>query len=147
MLPTRATRLCTAKRLARIGLFAALLLPAVSSMAETTVKISGRITGASGKHTVYVALWNADGFLLHPTRSLRLEPGTALVFQFDIAPGRWALSAFEDVNGNGVLDQGMFGPKEPSGFWRAFSGWHKPSFDEVAAQIDRDTTGSDIKLK
>src|SRR5205807_5889173 len=52
--------------------------------------------------------------------------------------GRWALSAFEDRNGNGVLDTGLFGPKEPSGFWHPFTGHHKPRFEEVAFVIDQD---------
>lgn len=57
---------------------------------------------------------------------MRVELGKSPTFRFDVRPGRYALSAFEDLNGNGILDMGMFGPKEPSGFWRPFGGWHKP---------------------
>ena len=42
---------------------------------------------------------------------------------------------------------GVFGPKEPSGFWRPFHGWRKPRFDDVAVQIDQNTTDAEIKLK
>jgi len=72
---------------------------------------------------------------------------TAPDFRFDLPPGSWAVSAYEDKNDNGVLDMGLFGPKEPSGFWRPFSGWHKPKFDEVAASITRDTRDADVTLK
>jgi uncharacterized protein (DUF2141 family) len=51
-------------------------------------------------------------------RQLKLAPGSQRSFQLDVPKGRWAVSAFEDRNGNGVLDMGLFGPKEPSSFWR-----------------------------
>jgi uncharacterized protein (DUF2141 family) len=115
--------------------------------APETFQLSGRILGASEKSCVYVALWQGDGFLKRPVQQVRIEPGSALVFQFRVAAGRWAISAFEDRNGNGVLDMGVFGPKEPSGFWRPFTGWHKPRFDEVASLIERDTTNADLTLR
>jgi len=119
----------------------------LASAAPATFRLSGRVSGASGKKVVYVALWQADGFLQTPVHQIRIEPGAPLVFQFDVPAGRWALSAFEDRNGNGVLDMGWFGPKEPSGFWRAFSGHHTPRFDEVASQVERDTANANITLK
>jgi hypothetical protein len=57
------------------------------------------------------------------------------------------VSAYEDRNENGVLDMGLFGPKEPSGFWRPFAGWHKPHFDEVVVQVDRNIADADVTLK
>jgi uncharacterized protein (DUF2141 family) len=95
--------------------------------APETFRLSRRILGSSGKSVVYVALWRADNFLKQPVQQVRIEPGADLVFQFEVPAGRWAVSAFEDRNGNGVLDMGLFGPKEPSGFWHAFSGHRKPS--------------------
>jgi uncharacterized protein (DUF2141 family) len=112
-----------------------------------TVALSGRVRGASGTHAVHVALWRREGFLDHPAQEKRFAPGAAPEFRFDVPPGSWALSAFEDQNDNGVLDMGHFGPKEPSGFWRPFTGWHRPKFDEVAASVGRDTPGADITLK
>jgi len=113
----------------------------------TTVTLCGHVRGASGKHAVHVALWQRDGFLEHPVRETPFAPGAAPDFRFDLPPGSWAVSAYEDKNDNGVLDMGLFGPKEPSGFWRPFSGWHKPKFDEVAASITRDTRDADVTLK
>jgi uncharacterized protein (DUF2141 family) len=115
--------------------------------APETFKLSGRVLGSSGKSVVYVALWQADGFLKRPVQQVRIEPGAAPVFQSDVPAGRWAVSAFEDRNGNGILDMGLFEPKEPSGFWRAFHRWHKPRFDEVASIIERDTPNADITLR
>jgi hypothetical protein len=112
-----------------------------------TFQIAGRVVGASGKHAVYVALWRADGFLERPVDGVRFEPGKPPAFRFVVPKGAWALSAFEDMNDNGELDMGAFGPKEPSGFWRRFTAWHRPKFDEVATQVDRDIKDADIELR
>ena len=103
--------------------------------------------GASGKHAVHVALWRREGFLEHPARETQFAPGVAPEFRFDVPPGSWALSAYEDRNDNGTLDMGLFGPKEQAGFWRPFTAWHRPKFDEVAAVIARDTADADVTLK
>ena len=140
----------------RIGIAAAVCIAAsvlaligahTGDAAPSTFKISGRVLGASGKKAVFVALWQAEGFLKRPVRQIRIEPGAEPVFQFEVPAGRWAVSAFEDRNGNGVLDMGLFGPNEPSGFARPFNGWHKPRFDEVDSLIEQDTPHADITLK
>jgi uncharacterized protein (DUF2141 family) len=132
----------------RAGLL--LVASSVAALAHAgppSVALSGHVRGASGTHAVYVALWQREGFLEHPARQTRFAPGAAPDFRFDVPPGTWALSAFEDKNDNGVLDMGHFGPKEPSGFWRPFTAWRRPKFDDVATTITRDTGGADITLK
>lgn len=130
----------------------ACLLGRARAQAPETFQLSGRVLGASGKNAVYVALWDAEGYLEKPLEQIRIDPGAEPVFSFrisgtDAAASQRALSAFEDRNGNGVLDMGMFGPKEPSGFWRPFTGRRKPKFDEVAARIDRDIADANITLR
>jgi hypothetical protein len=120
--------------------------PYARSTSDSFLIVSGRVNGGSGKHTIFVALWDAGGFLKRPVQQFRIEPGADPRFQFRIPAGRWAISAFEDENGNGILDMGVFGPREPSGFWRPFHAWRKPHFDDVASQIDRETTDADIQL-
>jgi uncharacterized protein (DUF2141 family) len=124
-----------------------LSIAATASVTPASVHLSGQVLAASGKGTVHVALWQADGFLKHPVQEVRFGPGKSLAFHFDVTPGRYALSAFEDLNGNDILDLGLIGPKEPSGFWRPFGGWHKPRFDEVASQFEGEAHGLDIVLK
>lgn len=114
--------------------------------ASQALSLSGQVSGSSGKYVVYVALWQAEGFLKRPVQQVRIEPGAARTFRFEVPAGRWAISAFEDRNGNGVLDMGLFGPKEPSGFWRAFNGHRKPRFDEVSSPIERDASNADVVL-
>jgi uncharacterized protein (DUF2141 family) len=125
----------------------AVSVAAVAEAGPATVALSGRVRGASGTHAVYVAVWRREGFLDHPFRTARFAPGAAPEFRFDLPPDSWALSAFEDRNDNGVLDMGVFGPKEPSGFWRPFNAWRRPKFEDVAAPVPRDTPNADITLK
>ena len=119
----------------------------VSGDATPSVTLSGRVRGASGRHSVYVALWNSENFLERPSQSLRLDVDGPVVYRFQTPPGRWAVSAFEDRNDNGVLDAGRFGPKEPSGFWKPFRGWRRPRFDDVAVTVDHDVVDADIDLR
>jgi uncharacterized protein (DUF2141 family) len=132
-------------------LISALTLLIVTAMAAPStgpsqVVISGQIAGTSGRHSVYVALWDEQGFLVRPVQQLRIAPGAVAVFRFQAPPGRWAISAYEDENENGILDMGAFGPREPSGFWRPFHGWRKPRFADVAVAVGRDTLDADIRL-
>jgi uncharacterized protein (DUF2141 family) len=130
----------------RTGL-AACVVVVTAAASPATFKVSGKVTGGSGKHAILIALWDADGFLKTPVQRARFEAGAATDFHFDVAPGRWALSSFEDVNGNGVLDMGMFGPKEPSGFFKPFTAWRAPKFEDVAFAVDRDIVNADVSLK
>ena len=122
---------------------------ASASDADSTSKIhiSGRVLGASNAHTVYVMLLDSAGFEKQPVRQLLLQPDSVYSYSFSITPGRWAVSAFEDLNGNGILDMGFFGPKEPSGFWRPFHAKRKPRFDDVVSQIGHTISDADVKLR
>jgi uncharacterized protein (DUF2141 family) len=123
------------------------MVVAVQAQGARTVTISGEVVGASGNHTVYVALWAERGFLVQPIQQRRINAGDETRFRFVVATGQWAISAFEDRNENGVLDMGLFGPKEPNGFSRSFRGRHKPRFDEVSVAVEHDTSEVVVALK
>lgn len=114
---------------------------------SATVRVSGEIRGASGRHSIRVALWSEQGFLQKPVREMQIESGRGTRYVFVVSPGRWAVSAFEDRNENGALDMGLFGPKEPNGFWRAFHARRKPRFDDVAVTVEHDMVDADIELR
>jgi uncharacterized protein (DUF2141 family) len=114
---------------------------------QPSVTLSGKVTGASGNYRIYVALWDASGFLNRPVQQVRIDAHASAQFQFHVAPGSWCISAYEDENANGKLDMGLFGPKEPSGFWRPFRGWHKPRFAEVSSIVSADVAHADIELR
>jgi uncharacterized protein (DUF2141 family) len=146
MISERRGHLCWGLSVAIIVASAAISAVSAQTPAGILVSLSGNVSGGSGKHVIFVALWDRSGFLKHPVQQVRIEPQAEPHFQFEIPVGRWAVSAFEDANDNGVLDMGIFGPKEPSGFWRPFHAWRKPHFDDVAVQIDRNTTDANFKL-
>ena len=117
------------------------------SAAAKTFQLAGRVTGGDGKHVIYISLWQANDFMTRPSQVVRIDPGTQAVFRFGVGAGKWATSAYEDSNGNGELDMGRFGPKEPAGFWREFTAWHKPKFDEVASLVEGDIDNANIQLR
>ena len=75
-------------------------------------------------------------------------PSVTIVFE-NVEPGRYALSAFHDRNGNGKLDRGTLGiPKEPYGFSHEARGvMGPPSFDAAALEVPADGLALVIHLK
>ena len=112
-----------------------------------SVTIAGKVLGWSGSHTLRLALWRADHFLEKPFQTVSIPAGRPAEFSLSASPGEWAVSAYEDVNENGTLDMGLFGPKEPMGFWRAFTAHRKPTFKDVSMVVERDLTNVEIRLK
>ena len=80
-----------------------------------------------GKGTINVAVFNNKKDFLHTpvaAQSRRADAET-MEFSFDLAPGDVAVAVYQDLNGNGKLDAGIFNiPKEPYGF----SNNYRPSF-------------------
>jgi len=68
---------------------------------------------------------------------------------FKLPPGDYAVSVYQDVNGNGEMDKGFFGaPSEPYAFSRNYKPvFRAPKFDEVKINLngDRKTTISLIQ--
>ena len=99
--PRRAT-------LAALGLA---LIAGTSQAADLTVEVSG---AKSTQGTVSAALYSsADAWLKEPqklqgARAPAAQPVTVLVFR-NLSPGRYALSAFHDENGNEKVDTNVVG--------------------------------------
>ena len=133
--------------LAAAGFF---LLAAHSWAGDLTVTVDG-ITPGQGE--VRIALFdNANGFPASVPRSGQTAPAAkpALVFVFkDLAPGRYALSAFQDKNSNQRLDANMMGmPTEPYGFSNDVHGsFGPPKFDDAAFKVDAAPHAITVHLK
>jgi uncharacterized protein (DUF2141 family) len=115
----------------------AMLFGPAAQAARVTVTIDG-IRSTDG--LVMAALFDTpatfpQSFLKGQSAAAQM-PSVTLVFD-DVVPGRYAMSAFHDRNGNGKLDRGPFGiPKEPFGFSRdARAMMGPPSFDEAAFDV------------
>ena len=65
-----------------------------------------------------------------------------------VAPGVYGIRAYIDTNGNGRLDQGVFGPREPWGMsWQGRKPIGPPSFRHIAFQVNRDIEGLQIDCR
>lgn len=70
-------------------------------------------------------------------------------FSFTGVPkGTYGIRCFQDVNGTGKMEKGMFGPKEPWGTYRpARPTFRAPRFDEIAFDVNRNINDIKIELK
>ena len=70
------------------------------------------------------------------------------VFQ-DVPKGRYVVMVFQDENGNGVLDEGTFGPTEAWGMsiLKKRPKFRAPKVDEVAFDLMQDITDMEIEVK
>jgi len=116
-------------------------------------EISVTITGvASTEGTVRAALHDgAEGFTgnrkpVQGALALAAEGSVTLVFQ-NVEPGRYAVTAFHDVDGNEALSTNLLGmPNEPFGFSRDARGlFGPPSFDDAAFEVG--ANGVEITFK
>lgn len=113
--------------------------------ADLTVEIRG-IRSADGG--VFLAVHGPQTKSTFPSgdevAAARHEPARAGTLRFvfdDLAPGRYALAAFHDENGNGALDTNLIGmPKEGYGFGNDASATFGPPGFEAAAVTVGDTS-------
>lgn len=77
------------------------------------------------------------------------DSGNSIEFVFyNVLPQSYCIQAFVDVNANGELDMGAFGPKEPWGNYRfARPRMRAPRFDEMAFEVNADIDGISIRLE
>ena len=142
----------------RLYMTIAFALITLSAHAENTPASQGVVTISitnieEGSGTVYIALLNsADGWLkssadAKPFRDLSATITSTDDIQLrveDLPPGQYAISLFQDLDGDGEMDTNFIGfPKEPFGFSAPMGKFGPPDFEEAAF----DFTGVDIKVE
>jgi uncharacterized protein (DUF2141 family) len=72
-----------------------------------------------------------------------------VAYKFEnVAPGVYGIRCFQDVNGNGILDKGMFGPKEPWGMsWQGDKPAKWPKFNHICFEVTADIKNLNIDLE
>lgn len=77
------------------------------------------------------------------------EEGASQVIFSDLAPGDYAAVAYQDLNGNGELDRGLFGiPLEPIGFSNGVVPvFSAPDFEDAAVSVADGATAIDITVR
>lgn len=134
--------------IAAVALVLALADPAAAS--ELTLEISTRGTGGSIAVAIYrdaAAFRRGDGPIASRVVP-RAGPVTAVVMT-GLAPGRYAIAAFHDTDGNGELTLWPIGlPKEAYGFSNNARGrFGPPPFDAAAIDLPATATRSALSLR
>jgi uncharacterized protein (DUF2141 family) len=120
---------------------AALLAPLGALAADLSLSVAD---GPAADATLYVALYDsAAGFTGSQSLAAQTVPmraGTARLVFPGLAPGRYAVRAFADENGNGKLDTNLLGmPTERYGFSNDAKGNRgAPDFEAAAIGVDAD---------
>ena len=123
-----------------------------ASADEELYTVSGFVTGCSSKHSIHVILYDEISFkdmtaieesIYEPTGSEECK----VPFTLNTPKGSYTIAAFEDENNNKKLDFFFFIPKEPSGFFRTFSGMSAPKFEKLKFDVDGDFVGANVELQ
>ena len=127
---------------------AALLLLANDANAPVEVAVSG-VRSAAGRIVVDVC---PEKNFLGPcplSATVPAQKGRVVVVVRGVPPGRYAIQAYHDANGNGDLDRGLFGiPKEGIGFSNdAMPRLMRPRFGTAAFDHGRDPQHLDVTLR
>ena len=119
---------------------------------EKLYTVSGFVTGCSSKHPIHVILYDETSFkdmtaieesIYEPTGSEDCK----VPFTLNTPKGSYTIAAFEDENNNKKLDFFFFIPKEPSGFFRKFSGISAPKFEKLKFDVNSDFVGANVELQ
>ena len=124
------------RRAADFGLALLIGLAAAARGGEIEVAVDN----PPGTGTVLALLFDApDAFadLRDPRAILALPGGGRTAARFgNLAPGRYAVLVFQDVDGNGRLDQNFLGiPREPLGFSNRYWAKGPPAFAGAALEV------------
>lgn len=98
---------------------------------------------------VVVEIYNEkSGWLKKPFRRLTLAPdATAQTASFAVPPGNYAVSIYQDTNGNGELDMNFLSiPKEPIGFGNNYKPFGQPKFESALIAYAPASKPAAIKL-
>ncbi|MFA9388220.1 MAG: DUF2141 domain-containing protein [Prolixibacteraceae bacterium] len=119
-----------------------LLFLSILGMAQKeTYNVAGRINAANPKGKIYVFLCNDSIFNIPFSGIDTLEfwvnyDKTQVTYEFKNVPaGRYAIRAYQDVNGNHKLDKWLFGPLEPWGFSYQEKMSFPPEFDDISFDL------------
>ena len=147
----------------RIGGFVAIVLLMTASLSWSDsigYTVEGEIRGVGEQGDVYFRLADRGAFEEPAdTNHFRMggvipiqrreRAGENLTFVLKKVPsGRYVLQAFQDINGNGELDIGIFGPKEPWGNYRpSRPRFRAPTFEECAFDVNAPFNGIIVELE
>jgi uncharacterized protein (DUF2141 family) len=109
-----------------------LLTNAFRLMDKSTLRVE--VTNFENKVSsrVWVSVFSENDFLKKSiqTKSI-IASGSSVIIEFDLPPGEYAVSTYQDINSNGKLDRYFIGkPKEPYGFSNNVKPFGPPSYKD-----------------
>jgi uncharacterized protein (DUF2141 family) len=124
--------------------FAVLSMPAAWG-ADLKVEV---VVPKSGRGLVHISLYDSpQAFLRKPVQVLKVDTqnGVATGTFANLKAGRYAISTYQDVNGNGRIDTNWFGfPIEPWGFSNNPQVAGRPEFDD--SKFDVGASDSTVRI-
>jgi uncharacterized protein (DUF2141 family) len=142
---------------AGLALLALALMAAPGMAEEAGLTIGGSISFRK-TGSIYVSLVTEEEYgrpglaehrfslVLKPSQA-ELRAGRMRYAMQNVPAGTYALRAFQDVNGNGRLDSGIFGPTEPWCIYRLrLPAFRAPRFDEIRFELRSSTSSLDLDL-
>ncbi len=112
--------------------FIFLLLTGFKPNGNTTLKVEVNNFENKASTKIWVSVFSEKDFLEKSiqTKSIVVS-GSKVIVEFDLPPGEYAVSTYQDVNNNGKLDRYFIGkPKEPYGFSNNVKPFGPPSYKD-----------------
>lgn len=114
------------------------------SAAEVSITVSGIVPNGTN---VYVALCSGalEPIACGKSERRQAQSSTMKIILRDVTPGRYAVAAYQDMNGNGTMERSRLGlPLEPYAFSNDAGRIRRPTFE--AAEVSVGPTGRDFQL-
>ena len=131
---------------------AMMFLLGIAKANDEVYTVSGMVTGCSSKKPIHVLLYNEVVFkdMAHIQENI-YQPDKSqecyVPYMLEVQKGSYVVAAFEDKNKNNKLDFFFFIPKEPSGFFRKFSGMSAPKFEKLKFDVDGNVVDANVELQ
>jgi uncharacterized protein (DUF2141 family) len=116
---------------------ATVLLGSLNEPEEAVLEVEvTQIKNLKGKELV-VRIYDEAGFAeTHLYKQSKAATKAQITFTFRLPPGKYAISVYHDLNGNGKLDRKFYGPpKEPASFSNDYTPFGPPRFSACAIEL------------
>jgi uncharacterized protein (DUF2141 family) len=109
-----------------------LLTSSFEFVENTTLRVAVTNLQNQAQTKVWVSVFSEKGFLEKSVQTKSVSAaGKQVTVAFDLPPGEYAVSTYQDVNSNGKLDRYLIGkPKEPYGFSNNVRPFGPPSYKD-----------------
>lgn len=130
----------------------ACLVAALATPAANAADLTIEVLGTQARGMVYVALYNQAGsWMKTPLKGqvATAEPGKTIIVLKDLPEGEYALSLFQDLDGDRRMARNMMGmPTEPWGFSKdALGSFGPPSFEDAKIHLPAAGVSTTVNLR